>query len=167
MSSCLVPDPMSTVIFHSPGSRIRELKKEILFVQRVPRQALPERAASRRREPRCREGRPPEHPAPDQLPEPSQSNEGEAARLSAGPAGARGSGRSHPGHVVPGAGCARQDGLCREHSWGQGDIGGAIVADPGMCGPQLLPMALIPCTNLELALVIWEVKMWILRWGNG
>lgn len=135
-SSCLVPDPMSTVIFHSPGSRILELKKEILFVQRVPRQALPERAASQRRKPRCREGRPPEHPAPCQLPEPSQSNQGAAARLSAGPAGARGSGRSHAEHVVPGEGCERQVGLCREHSWGQGDIGGATVTDPGTCSPH-------------------------------
>lgn len=36
-SSCLVPDPMSTVIFfHSPGFRILGLKKAILFVQRDP-----------------------------------------------------------------------------------------------------------------------------------
>lgn len=36
MSSCLVSDPMSTVILHSPGSRILELKKEFVFLQRVP-----------------------------------------------------------------------------------------------------------------------------------
>ena len=158
MSSCLDPDPMSTVIFHSPGSRILKLKKEILFVQRVPRQALPERAASQRRKPQCREGRLPEHPAPYQLPEPSPSHQGKAAQLSAGPEGARGSGRSHTEHVGPGEGCARQVGLCREHSWEQGDIGGAIVTDSGMCSPQLLPISLSPCTNLELVLVIWEVS---------
>jgi hypothetical protein len=60
--------------------------------------------------------------------------------------------------VGPGEGCARQVGLCREHSWEQGDIGGAIVTDSGMCSPQLLPISLSPCTNLELVLVIWEVS---------
>lgn len=60
--------------------------------------------------------------------------------------------------MVPGEGCAGQVGLCREHSWGQGDPGGASVTDPGMCGPQVLPTALTPCANLDLALVLWEVS---------
>lgn len=136
MSFCLVPDPMSTVIFHPPGPRILELKKEILFVQRVPWQALPERAAPQRRKPRCWKGRPPVHPATYQLPKPSQSNQREAAQLSAGPTGARSSWRSHTEHVVPGKGCARQVGLFGEHSWEQGDVRGTIVTDSGMCSPQ-------------------------------
>lgn len=101
--------------------------------------------------------------APYQLPEPSQSDQGAAAQLSAGPAGARSSGRSHAEHVVPGKGCARQVGLCGEHCRGQENFGGAAVADSGMCSPHLLPVALIGHTEVwdwSLLSGKCQMKMW-------
>lgn len=72
-------------------------------------------------------------PAPHELPELAQDDQGEAAELPAGPAGARSSGGSPAECVVPGDRRSGQTGWCPEHCREQRDLGETAVTYTGTC----------------------------------